>query len=497
MLSFSEQLRHFITERNIKIYSLSAQSGIDRTLIQKMLKGERLPSDESMVLELASSLLLSPTETDRFIQSYYIAKIGERVYSQRKFIKNFLDSFNTLTAQEDFSIQTAYRHKISKLPDFATVTGKLAINNLVKVIIEMAAMKKNSTIKIIAQPEYSFLFQYLSLVGMNNHNLSVDHILCLENSTTNHTTDHENLYNLKCLDAIIPIIAAGLNYRPRCYYDNVSSHFSNASMMPYMILTDDYGINISGDLTCATIGTSSSHLEMCRHLFDNAAEKSMPMIKTLNSQIENLDFFTDAISSFGHINFQFANEPNLMCFVTKEMLLKYINNSIPDKDRIINSTMQYIEHINESIKSKALKSVFFSEQGLDNFLESGRLDNLPAKYFSSIDPADRYKLLKCMYDASINGTFYPFLVNTLALKTSENLSLVIYKNCALSFLYKAPNQKYFTSIFTEKSIVHAFQDFFEYLSGSNLVFSREKTLSIIKKKLMKHPKNNLVLNFKN
>ena len=485
MLSqFSEQLRNFIVDRDVKIYMLAAQSGIDRTLIQKMLKGERIPSNKSVVQKLASSLLLSPSETETLIESYQIVKMGEGAYSHRKFIKNFLNRFNNLSTTNDISVSTSYHHRINNLPSNAQVRGNIEINNLVKIIIEMEAMKKNGKVRIIAQPEYSFLFQCLSLVGMNKHDLYVEHIVCLENSMSN----RGNMYNLNCLNIIMPMLVTGCNYHPMCYYDHVSSHFSNTSVMPYMVLTSDYVMSISYDITYATIAKSQSYLEICNQIFESSVQKAAPMAKLIHSPAEHVQYFTGVLSNSTHSNYCFSFAPCLIYFATKEMLRKYINTSLPKSENLDETTMQYIALLHKALELNTIHAVYFSEEGLDEFLSTGRLAEMPWEYFSSIDISDRYKLVRSMYDAALAGDYHPFLVNSAVLNIPANLSIVSCKEGTVSFVYTAPNHKYSALDFSEKSIVYAIQDFFDYLPESNMIFSPEETLSLIRQKLENKPK---------
>lgn len=485
MSQFSEQLRNFINDRDVKIYSLAAQSGVDRTLIQKMLIGERIPSNKLMVQKLASSLLLSPAETEILIESYYIAKMGEGTFSHRKFIRNFFNGFNNISAENDISVSTSYHHLINKLPNDATVCGNLQINNLVKIIIEMESMKKNGNVKIIAQPEYSFLFQCLSLVGMNKQDLSVDHIVCLENSTK----DREKIYNLNCLNVIMPMLVAGFNYHPMCYYDHVSSHFSNTSMMCYMILTSDYVMNISYDVTYATISNAKPYLEICNQIFKSSVQKSAPMAKLLHSPVEHMECFTNVLSNFGHVNYRFTSDPSLICFATKKMLRKYMDASLPNKESLVETTMQYIGLLQKTLELSTMKAVYFSEEGLDKFLDTGRLTEVPWEYYSSIDIPDRYKLLRCMYDSALAGMYHPIIVKSAVLNIPANLSTVVYKGGAVSFVYTVPNHNYTAFVLNEKIMVYAVQDFFDCLAESNMVLSPEETLAIIKQKLENEPKD--------
>ena len=49
MSLFSEKLSEMIHAANIKVASLSSLSGVERSFIQKMMSGERIPNDPEVL----------------------------------------------------------------------------------------------------------------------------------------------------------------------------------------------------------------------------------------------------------------------------------------------------------------------------------------------------------------------------------------------------------------------------------------------------------------
>ncbi len=484
MSRFSDQLQDLIKERDVKIYTLAAVSGIDRTFIHKMLKGERVPADDSVVQSLATSLLLTPSETEALMQSYRISKMGEWHYVHRKFIKDSFNLFDKLSAENNISVNTDYHHQIDVRPGNTSVYGSLEINNVVKAVIEMEASKQNGKIQIVAQPEYSFLFEYLALAGINRHDLTIDHIVCLESSAKDNS-----LYNLNCLRVAMPVLVAGCKYNPMCYYDNISSHFGTTSIMPYMILTSEYAVNISYDISFATVSNFRQYIELYSQIFKSIMQKTMPMVTVLRSHIEYLTYFKTVMASFGHADHHLTYAPCLLYFITEEMLHKYLNEPLPQHKTIFVTIKQCLKELNQTLESSPVQTIYFSEDGLDEFLRTGRIFEVPKNCYSPFDPVDRYRLLEIMYDAALKGRYRPVLINSNVLKAPPSLSFFSFGNSAVSFVCTIPSERYSVFTITEKSIVYAFHDFLDYLPESDMVYSPEETLAVIKYKLDHRMKN--------
>lgn len=91
MSVFSEKLHEYISRADMKIAALSKYSGVDRSFIQKMLSGQRVPSDISTINRLADALMLTPLERRSLLEAHAISRMGEEVYHRRTTVKRLLE----------------------------------------------------------------------------------------------------------------------------------------------------------------------------------------------------------------------------------------------------------------------------------------------------------------------------------------------------------------------------------------------------------------------
>lgn len=90
MSAFSTKLSEYISASGQTIYALAISSGVDRSLIHRMMKGERTPSKKDTVLALSRALLLTATETAELVEAYEIARLGEGTYLELRYIRQML-----------------------------------------------------------------------------------------------------------------------------------------------------------------------------------------------------------------------------------------------------------------------------------------------------------------------------------------------------------------------------------------------------------------------
>jgi Helix-turn-helix. len=84
MTLFSKRIEELISESGETVASLAEIGGINRTTLQRIKSGERLPTPE-FFSNLGRALRLSPVEQDELAQLLEIARVGETVsYSRRQ-----------------------------------------------------------------------------------------------------------------------------------------------------------------------------------------------------------------------------------------------------------------------------------------------------------------------------------------------------------------------------------------------------------------------------
>ena len=75
MSDFSNKCREYLKETGENVYQLSASSGLDRTSLQRMITGKRLPGID-FVRQFCDFLRINPSQRRELMELYKIEKIG-------------------------------------------------------------------------------------------------------------------------------------------------------------------------------------------------------------------------------------------------------------------------------------------------------------------------------------------------------------------------------------------------------------------------------------
>lgn len=125
MSEFSSKCREYIKNTGETVYQLSASSGLDRTSLQRMITGKRLPGTD-FVRQFCDSIRINPAQRQELMELYKIEKIGKEVYYNRKYIQELL---RVISSQQAFS-QTAFR----RLPALPFYRGEFSFDVEKKVL---------------------------------------------------------------------------------------------------------------------------------------------------------------------------------------------------------------------------------------------------------------------------------------------------------------------------------------------------------------------------
>ncbi|MCD8300191.1 MAG: hypothetical protein LUC41_03340, partial [Clostridiales bacterium] len=109
MSEFSEECKRLIRKSNTNVYQIAKVSGLDRTTLQKMVQGKRLPSRQ-FVEEFTDFLIINKGEKDELYRLFQIEKVGRDVYQCRREVEHLLRDFPSIRKNLK---ENDYQRKIS------------------------------------------------------------------------------------------------------------------------------------------------------------------------------------------------------------------------------------------------------------------------------------------------------------------------------------------------------------------------------------------------
>lgn len=471
MSMFSKKLQRYVEEKNVKIYTLAKNSGVNRTFIHKMLSDSRVPSDESVVLLLARALLLSSSETQDLVNAYRISKMGEDVWRRRNHVKELLLRFDAPPSQS-FKLWSAHSHSLFLGSETEVIEGEIAVHQILRTLLEMEAAKKAGRVSILAQPDFTYLYECLSTIDFSTNQTVIQNILCFDQSSL----EDDCRYNLDSLQRLIPTLLACPTFEAYCYHDHVASLFNEWVFLPYMILTSDYVLHISSDRDRAVLASAVNLRELCQRFFQKKLYSAHPVCRSIQLSFQT---YLDSLIVTGQIDTSAIHtllyQPCLFPFIKPETIARHINKALCDA-----STLERLTAHFATMRSKQPRIYSsFTREGLELFMQTGKITEVPDAYYTYFDPDERRQVLETLCNAAQTELFSPRIIDVAAFDMPLSLSVDALSPQQIILYFNHPDHNAFSLNLTETSLLNAFYDFLVYIQDSALVHSREKSLAVL------------------
>ena len=166
-----------------------------------------------------------------------------------------------------------------------------------------------------------------------------------------------------------------------------------------------------------------------------------------------------------------------------DMIEKSMLPDLPNREQILSFFADRQKQITLLEDSQRKNTSFFTPEGIDRFLTTGKTSEIPEALYTPLPVSARAELLRRMLRCVEQGNYTPYLVRSQKLTLPRLLSLFITDEQRLSCSSAHPVFGLYSVIFREKSIVFSIRDFLEYLKDTDMVYSREDSITILQNKL--------------
>lgn len=477
MSDFSCLLSQYISEKNMKIYTVSRKCQIDRSTLYRFLNGKQQPVSLQLVLRLANVLELNQKETSRLCEAWHIAKAGRLVWSQRKSTEHFLLNFPDRAI---FSSSHTYDTVQAPGPitrDIQLLKNKAEIYSAFREIAIKEAETMHPELMLTFQPDNSELINIL-LQLPNRRVFHIDHIFCLNNHTPS-TPDCKiwGFYNMECLELIMPLYISGLDYHPWYYYDDVKAHFSSMSLLPYMLLTKSGAIICSSDLTFGILHTDDSVISLLQDVFKNHWHQTHSLAALYDWT--DIQFISQLQNMTGKESVLFSPDPCLYTCLNSERLQKYFLPEVQKTDGLFSSFILYLSAW-KNYTENAGTVCYCTPEGFERFMATGRINILPKNVLQSFSFKDRCMYLEHSGHLIKNGKI--ILLKEPFRNLSHHFQLAVNAQ-TLIFCFADQEDRICGLVLKEPSLVNAFFEFF-YSGSSDITYSIDESYVQIRKMMV-------------
>lgn len=428
MILFSELLKEYISLNRISVKKLAECVGMDRTLLQKYMSGLRRPKNKREVERISLCMLLTPEQREKLLLSYYQTVYGRKTYESFRQIKDFLEGNGNLRINRN---PVLWGNFIPEKKSFAgqkenkMYFGKMQTEDALTYMLAMAckeAQGKAVSMKLIVQPDQMELIMLL-LRLCSKIPVEIEHIICLDR-------DKENNDNFALLMPVF-ILACNINqYHSRYYYENTDSHLNDMSLLPNLILADNFALLCSRNANECLLMHCGDQVEFLQYQYNRIAARTEDLGISDKDSLELMQFIS-LISVTLRNNVRISWFPCTLLIVDQQMGEECLLLQEPQKSQLIEMMADARGRL---LRGRAVRE-YFTEEGLHAFLKEGRLPEYFSSIFGRPDKEVRVRSVKSMIAMAEQGLIEVHMANSLRLNIAEYITVSVNAVGNVDFWY--------------------------------------------------------------
>ncbi|MBI4856631.1 MAG: helix-turn-helix transcriptional regulator [Acetobacterium woodii] len=476
MSLLSKKIEEYILESGETVQSLAEMGNFNRTTLQRVKSGERLPT-RAFFKKMTKVLRLSATEEAELETLLEIAQVGEGTYANRQKIIELIETISELTEYKiPFSKELRQKEVIENDGDFSKqiqiVSGKKQVLGMIENCIDRELFQEaDPTVKLAIPYSFHSVYDYLFQQMMGNKKqLNLQDVLNLRRSFDDTVAD-PMLGALKHLIALT--LLDNVNYQSHCYVYHSETKMTGpeiSALFPYFILTTNAVITISRDLNQAVLYQDPGFRELYANCFQEMIASTRPFILESNDLFKVFDLDRK-------FKVEVIVEP-LPCFAyyaDRELLEITLNKDFPYYEPLLEAVDQYFTYFRQV--SRGMLNIF-SLKNLRQFMNDGSLV-FPEEIYHPLTPVERLTTLKQVRDDLFHNRRILVALDDDKLFLNSAVEFIYESiDCLRLVLHYKINGRvvYKTIELREPGIIAAFADFFTSLPNSDYVLPTETTL---------------------
>lgn len=470
MSNFSDKCKELLESNGMNVYRFSKKSGLERTTLQRMVKGERLPRAE-FVKQFCSHLRIPPLEIQDVMKLYEIEITGEKVYQSRQYIKNLL---YTLSGLDTSNLDIHYTACQGNAEDIIQSASKA--HQMISSVLEHEFSSSDAPfIRTNLPPDTLPLYKSLTLLyNKYKKNAHVTHLIQFH---LNPVSTKNPVCNLEALNYTCPFfLSSPVDYQPFYYYGRISDRDASLLIFPYYLITSDRVLVFSADLERSFLYTESDVVSTYGLEFERIFQFGRPLMEHADTPLQAMGCYTKsqkmqqsipthvlhAQPCAAYMLHQFTFLPEILTCCTKLEM---------------SQLTETVSHFFYSLLHSPYK-MFFSDEGLRYFCKTGSFTGQLARYFEPLCVSERIEALKKLINHN-RETSCICRMSVIPSLIPSNISVELYHEQRVQFIIFKDEMKFQFLSIEESSICESFYDFFESLSEKQHSLSQQKTNAVL------------------
>lgn len=481
MSEYSDLLKKYIYEKNVKVADMIQFCNLERSNTYKFINGKRRPPSMEGVRKIANFLQLSPQECEEYYEAYYASICGEHVYEQNKCIQSLIHNFKQFR-QRQIYYKKPVKQEIEPVDNspLHLLVGKNEINYHLKMILEEEILEKQPEVSLITQCENDYLQEMLITLGKSSKEIKIRHLICFQRQGS------QSEQNLNLIQRILEIYASGCRYEPYYYYDEVNAHFYNMNLFCNYVICGKSVCCYTSDYSYGQLICEPECVKALMDLFYRYQKRTYPLFERVDSIIqEYLLLGKKVLEGAGTRAYSLHAEPCGVPFITDELLEKHLRRGLPEREKMLQVFSGYIKKERLAVEEGRFQC-YFTLEGVKAFLKKGRLGEIPDDCYEPFTEEECLDMIRDMLPEFAKGN-YRLLKNHMA-EIPNDLHIFV-ASATGHFLFLDNHKKLVYITMNESGMISQFYHFMEGMNEELDLCTAEEAITKIRQLLETNQNN--------
>lgn len=467
MSEFSEKCKKYIQRSDTNVYQIAKKSGLDRTTLQKMVQGKRLPGKQFLET-MCQYLIMNNTEKEELMRLYYIEKIGKEEYECRQEVHSFLTDFLELRRDlEEINytkhIQFESGSKSVRGGNINCILLDTDVRDAVQYVIARAFAECEKVNIYMDMFEDVFWIMKQVIQAERSKKKEVYFRQFVKFGRTDHVCALENI---KMMRMIIPFAFALRNFYEVYYcYGKSASLDMTFSLFPHYLITEKNVLLLAED------GRSGILLE--QEELSRAYIRELERLKKYYQKLFTYAGEEGLVAS--HFMGSLRPEQFVFSYETtpcvSEMIVPIMKMGVLENNSMVSDYMGMHTWMEPYLNCKMI----YGLGGVEAFIRTGCLPELYGKYVPPVPMEIRQIMLKGYVD-TMSERNNGYLLKGAGGVMQSGLNVELFEPNKIVIFSVEKDFPLGIIIIEEPGLFRVFLDYFEYLIEEEKVYSPEESV---------------------
>lgn len=471
MSEFSEKLSRFISQSGYNVYQLAKEASLDRTTLQKTVKGQRLPSLD-YIRDICRYIKISDKQEEELYRLYHMEKLGRGMVEAWDEITNMLADIRKLRKKTQAGHFLDIYFGQQSLKEFSKekVQPLSSEMDTIKVILCMMEQEITEEDTPEIYMDVSWASEYALEQLQQEENRNDKRIVCHQLVRLRSTEQSKDgmADNFRILHQVLPYaFSSHMEYDVRYAYFTGAAEESRCFLWPHYIVTHKHVFLYSDETHHAVLLSDEQTAQCYRSELEQIVRNYRPLFTYQGFSGDGIQLYRRMFEN-GRMHMTYEEFPCIALMIPQEVQEQL------KADETIGAYAQAFFEQPEVAEDQFIN--IFGMQGMKHFIQTGHFPGIFDRYIKVQSVIERRRMVENFHQHLLAHTRRFYMINEEKFAAGGDYGIEQFDQKKVVFCSVSTEFPFGFISIDEPGMCHVFSVFFENLLETDFVYSVEETI---------------------